>query len=225
MKAFALFLLALLALLALPLLLPSGDESRLTLPEQGLPWQVERLPDGATRVFGLVPGRSTLAAARALRREAPAVALIVAPGDGGSLEAYYESFAIGALGGKLVLTLASSEEERVAMLTRARKAEYMESTTRRITLAAEDLQAADARAIIGIAFIPAANLDERTVIERFGAPAERIPGGEQREHFLYPDQGLDLQLDGKGKEVLQYVAPADFERLLRAPLRAAASAR
>ena len=40
---------------------------------------------------------------------------------------------------------------------------------------------------------------------------------EALEHFLYPDKGLDLVLDSKGKEVLQYVAPADFARL-RAPL-------
>jgi hypothetical protein len=39
------------------------------------------------------------------------------------------------------------------------------------------------------------------------------------EHFLYPAKGLDLILDRKGKEVLQYVAPRDFARL-REPLTA-----
>jgi hypothetical protein len=55
------------------------------------------------------------------------------------------------------------------------------------------------------------------ILQRFGAPAERIRQGETLEHFLYPAQGLDIVLDSKGKEVLQYVAPADFARL-RAPL-------
>jgi hypothetical protein len=54
-------------------------------------------------------------------------------------------------------------------------------------------------------------------VQRFGAPAERIRQGETLEHFLYPARGLDIVLDSKGKEVLQYVAPADFARL-RAPL-------
>ena len=60
-------------------------------------------------------------------------------------------------------------------------------------------------------------MDEAIILQRFGTPAERIRQGETLEHFLYPDKGLDLVLDSKGKEVLQYVAPADFARL-RAPL-------
>lgn len=218
LKALGLFLFALLALLALPLLMPAGDESRRVLPEQGLPWQIERLPDGMTRVFGLVPGRSTLADARAQRAGQPEVALIVAPDGRVSLEAYYESFSIGALGGKATLTLAATPEDHERMLARARKAEYMDSATRRILLADEDLRHADAAPIVGIAFIPAANLDEQVVLQRFGVPAERVRGDAHREHFLYPDKGLDLQLDARGREVLQYVAPQDFERLLREPL-------
>jgi hypothetical protein len=38
-------------------------------------------------------------------------------------------------------------------------------------------------------------------------------------HLLYPPLGLDVVVDGDGKELLQYVAPRDFERL-RAPLLA-----
>ncbi len=68
-----------------------------------------------------------------------------------------------------------------------------------------------------IAFIPAANLDEAIVLQRFGAPDERIRADENREHFLYRAKGLDVQLDAKGKEVLQYVPPRDFARL-RDPL-------
>jgi hypothetical protein len=38
---------------------------------------------------------------------------------------------------------------------------------------------------------------------------------------MYPAQGLAVVLDSQGREVLQYVAPADFDRRLRAPLIAA----
>jgi len=221
MKSLALFFLLLLALLAVPMLLPSDGAAPPELPEQGMPWQIEVLPEGHARVFGMVPGRSTLAEARAALAGTPEVALIVAPGDSGSLEAYYDSFAAGPLTGKMVLTLDSTPERREQMLQRARKAEYMESTTRRVALAAEDLAWAETAPIVGLAFIPSANLDEAIVLERFGAPAERLRDGEHREHFLYPDKGLELQLDAKGREVLQYVAPKDFGRLLRDPLVAA----
>ena len=145
------------------------------------------------------------------------VALIVASGESGSLEAYYESINPGGVKGKLILTLATGLAQREQMLARARKVDYMPSAARRVELGADDLLQADAALIVAMVFIPAANLDESVVLQRFGTPAERLRSGEHKEHFLYPDQGLDLQLDAKGKEVLQYVAPRDFARL-RAPL-------
>lgn len=219
MKSLILFIALVVALLALPLLLQTDEGKPAAVSAEGLPWQVELLPDGFTRVFGITPGRSTLSDARKRLEGAPQVALIFAPGGSGSLEAYYESIAAGFVTGKMVLTLDTAPEQREQMLQRARKAEYMESTTRRITLGEEDLAWAENAVIAGIVFIPAANLDAEIVLQRFGTPEARIPGGEYREHFLYPAMGLEVQLDTKGKEVLQYVAPRDFARL-RDPLLA-----
>ncbi|MDO9243531.1 MAG: hypothetical protein Q7U32_06960 [Rhodocyclaceae bacterium] len=223
MKSIVLFFALLLALLALPMLLPSGSGSRPDVASHpgsaslGPPWQIDRLPDGASRVFGLSLGQSTLAEARQRLGPDVQVALIVAPGESGSLEAYYESINPGGVKGKLILTLATGLAQREQMLARARKVDYMPSAARRVELGADDLLQADAAPIVAMVFIPAANLDESVVLQRFGTPAERLRSGEHKEHFLYPDQGLDLQLDARGKEVLQYVAPRDFARL-RAPL-------
>lgn len=219
MRSIALFITIVIVLLALPLLFMPAEQGGRTLSQENLPWQVERLPDGSTRVFGLIPGRSTLAEARSRLGSDAQVALIVAPGESGSLEVYDDNFSAGFVTGKMVLTLATTAEERAGMLERASKAEYMESTTRRVELGDEDRVRAERATISAIVFIPAARLDEEIVLQRFGPPAERIRSDENREHFLYPDIGLDLQLDAKGKEVLQYVAPAEFARL-RDPLMA-----
>jgi hypothetical protein len=104
------------------------------------------------------------------------------------------------------------------MRERAAKTDHLETGIRRFILNEADRQRAENLPLAGIVFIPAASLDEAIILQRFGAPAERIPQGETLEHFLYPDKGLDVVLDRKGKEVLQYVAPADFARL-RAPLQ------
>ncbi len=104
------------------------------------------------------------------------------------------------------------------MRERAPKTEYMQSTTRKAKLAEADLAVALAAPIRGMAFIPSAQLDEAIVLERFGQPAERIRVNEHVEHLLYPARGLDLVLDSKGKELLQYVAPSRFEAL-RTPLK------
>lgn len=216
LRAIALFFAIVAVLLALPLFfLPDGEQA--PPPADGLPWQIEKLADGTTRVFGLTLGRSTLEEAKALLGADLKVALMVAPGETGSLEAYYDNVSAGGVAGKMVLTLASTAKQRESMLQRARKVERMQGTTRQIELAEADLASAATATIDAIAFIPAANLDEQIVLQRFGPPAERIRSDEHREHFLYPDRGLEVQLDAKGKEVLQYVAPRDFARL-RDPL-------
>ncbi len=217
MKSLALFVAIIAAVLALPLLFPSDAGKQSSLVETGLPWQIELLPDGATRVFGLTPGRSTLTDARSALEGDVQVALLVTPGETGAVEAYYENITVGPLAGKMVLSLGTTPEQREQMLGRARKVKYMDSSTRRIELSEDDLAQMATAVIVAIAYIPSANLDEQIVLQRFGVPAERIRNSEHREHFLYPAKGLDLQLDAKGKELLQYVAPKDFARL-REPL-------
>jgi len=221
MKLIAAIIALTAAAILAPLLFVMMGDAPPTAPAEGLPWQVERLPDGATRVFGLMPGASTIDDAR--RRFGPdmQLAIVAAPGQAGSLEAYFESVTMGYVTGKLILTAEMAAESLARMRERAAKAEFMESTTRRYTLAADDVAPALAAAIRAITFIPSANLDADVIVERFGTPDERIRISEHIEHFLYPGRGLDLALDGKGKEVLQYVAPREFGRL-REPLRGAA---
>jgi hypothetical protein len=217
LRSIALFIAIIVALLALPILFHAEDAGRNETPAEGMPWQIDVLPDGTTRVFGLTPGRSTLDDARKLLGANAQVALVIAPGESGSVEAYYESVTAGPVTGKMVLTLETTLAQREQIINRARKVDYMNSTTRRVSPSDEDLALADAFVISAIAFIPSANLDEQIILQRFGMPAERIRSSEAREHFLYPAKGLDLQLDAKGKELLQYVAPRNFVQL-RDPL-------
>ncbi|MDP1651378.1 MAG: hypothetical protein Q8L56_01505 [Rhodocyclaceae bacterium] len=222
-KSIALFVAIVVALLAVPLLFMSDDAGKRPAESiAGAPWQIEILPDGTTRVFGLIPGRSTLDDARRQFGPDTQIALILAPGETGSVEAFYDKVSAGSVTGKMILTLETTVAQRERMLKRARKAEYMESSTRRVELGEDDLLEAGKASIAAIGFIPSANLDPQIVLQRFGTPAERLRSSEQTEHFLYPDKGLDLRLDTKGRELLQYVAPREFPRL-RDPLVAAAT--
>lgn len=186
---------------------------------EGLPWQIDVLPGGNSRVFGLTIGTSTLAQARQRFGNEGEVAIVAAPGEAGSLEAYFSEVTMGAVTGKLVLTGDISQEELEQIRARNGQGEYMESTTRKLNLQGADLNRALAAPLRAIAFIPSVNLDEAMVLQRFGPPTERIRSSETTEHFLYPQRGLDLVLDTKRKELLQYVAPTRFH-LLREPLLA-----
>lgn len=231
MRPWVLALGAGVAVLALALLPPLWQAWRATHsgapvalappPAHGLPWQVEWLPGGATRVFGLSPGVSVLADADP-QGDALQVALVGRGDEVGVLEAYVEQFRAGYVAGRLVLAAAADEAQRAGWRMRATGREGGRDGVWRHRLAPADRAQALRATITGLTFIPDAQLDAQTLGQRFGEPAERVRTGERLEHWLYPERGLAIALDAEGREVLQYVAPADFEARLRAPLLAAA---
>ncbi|MDR2189355.1 MAG: hypothetical protein LBE62_15120 [Azonexus sp.] len=214
---FAFYLLGLVFLvLALSFLVPApegGEEAG-----RHLPWQIELDGQGGSTVFGVQPGRSSLADLKAALGNDLEVAIIAQPNEVGAVEAYYSGVMLGFVQARLVAALDVAPEAVAAMRERALKARHMESTTRKITLHTDDLAALEQAAIKSLAVIPAVNLDEAAIVQRFGPPTERLPEGEKRVHLFYPQLGLAIVVDSDGKELLQYVAPRDFA-LLREPLR------
>lgn len=192
-------------------------------PNANLPWQIAVDGRGGSTVFGLQPGSSTLADLQARFGADLELAIVAARDEVGALEAYYPQLQLGFVQGRLIATVDLPADAVAAMRERSPRAAYMESTTMKIALHPDDVLRVEQLPIRAISVIPAANLSEQTVVERFGQPAERLPVSDKRVHLLYPDRGLDVTVDSGGKELLQYVAPRDFG-LLREPLRQAGSA-
>lgn len=212
-----------LVVLLAPLVWLFSSHDPTSTPEQHaepvLPWQITPLEDGYARVFGLIPGQSTLQQAIDRFGIDMSVALVVPPQTRGSLEAYFETAHAGFITGKAIVKVDLTDEQIASLRERAIKVEFMESATRKHTLHPEDQQWARQQPIQVIAFIPSVDLDAQVIVDRFGQPAERIATSPQVEHFLYPQLGLDITLDAQGKELLQYVAPREFA-LLSQPLHA-----
>jgi len=218
---FALSLVALVLLaLIIPFFIPGAGKQAGVDPNSNLPWQITVDGQGGSSVFGLQPGVSTLGDVRQKLGNEIEVAIIAEPNEVGLLEGYYGQVPLGFVLAKMIVTVDVPDEAISAMRERAVKAKHMESTTRRITLHPDDLAAADRLPVRAISVIPTVNLDEATVMQRFGEPGERLVVSEKRTHLLYPKFGLDVVVDKDGKELLQYVAPQQFARL-REPLRAA----
>ncbi len=188
---------------------------------QGMPWQIETLPGGGSKVFDLVLGKSTIREARERFGKGMELAIVATGAEPGALEAFYDEANAGGITGKVVLGAEVDTATVERFKRRAVKIDHLDSKTLEFTLRADDVPAADQAPIGTITFIPSASFGEKTALARFGQPAERIRTDAQVEHFLYPDKGLDLVIDSKGKEILQYVAPHDFARL-RDPLEKAA---
>ena len=210
MKLAAALAALIMAALVLPFVLP---RAKAPTDQRYLPWQVEVLEDGRSRVFGLMLPTSTLADARRLHGGDLTLGLMREAGGELSLEAYQPSAQLGFVTGKLILTLAVSIDDLTAMASRAADSEATRSGARRLSLATADVRSAEHLRIAGISFVPSVDLDRQMIVDRFGEPEQRIeqPGG--LVHYLYPSRGLDLLIDDGGREVLQYVAPADFTRL------------
>jgi hypothetical protein len=213
----ALIVAGIIAAVVLPVFLSRPPDNTAGPAIQDLPWQIEIQQDGSTLVFGLTPGKSSLGDARNRFGSNLELALVAAPGESGDIEAYFADVTLGAVTGKLIVTADLPTEVIEKMRERVSGAKYMNSNTKKWSLAGEDETTAYAAPIRAIAFIPSANLDEQIILQRFGRPGERIRTSEHIEHFLYPERGLDLALDSDGKELLQYVPPSRFPAL-RAPL-------
>ncbi|MBK6638359.1 MAG: hypothetical protein IPH08_12115 [Rhodocyclaceae bacterium] len=218
MKTAAIVVLAILAALAFPFLLPTTPSAPASESAELLPWHITRTETGATRVFGLTLGQSTLSDAQVKFFIPPEIAIVGLRNEAGSLEAFFDGVRLNALTGKLVMTVRVPDEVLKAMRQRATKTDHMDSAMLRSTLSADDLTQAKQMPIRAIVFVPAARLDEPIVHDRFGPPAERITTEGDVQHLLYPALGLDIAINAKGRAQLQYVAPDDFE-MLRAPLK------
>ena len=192
----------------------------------GLPWQVRPAPDGGSEVFGIALGRSTFADTEQRFGDGLRLAIVSTPGRPPSLEAYVESLHAGFIDGKLVLAFAAEPRWLDEALARSPRFERSaDGRSKRHALMPDDLAVARRSSVSALSFLPAARLDESTLMARFGPPAERLAGKQGEVQLLYPPLGLAITVppaDGelaRARAVLQYVAPREFEARLRAPLR------
>ena len=217
-RLFSLLIFLTLILAAFLSLKPASEHSAEKI--KGLPWQIDIRPDGRSNIFGVTLGRSTLGQARDQLGDDMELAIIAAADqDTGGLEMYYGHYKAGFISGKLVVAARVAPDVVIRLAEHAIKSKYLENGARKFTVNPDDLPVALQAPVESITFIPAVNIDQASALKRFGPAGKTLHTGEQVTHLLYPDKGLDLIINGKGKEVLQYVAPGDFARLIEAPLQ------
>lgn len=196
---------------------PFFDASKKTEKLVDLPWQIEILQDGSTRVFGLHLGHSRLSDAIEILGNDMKLAIVASSGEKGKLEMYFGHYRTGLLSGKLVLQTNVSEQKINAWRENSPRSEHMETgLAKKYFVSADDLPQVLDEVVVSLTFLPAVNLDEQVIVARFGEPKKRIHRLGVI-HFLYPEKGLDLALHAESKEVLQYVEPEKFQQLI-APL-------
>ncbi len=205
------------ALLAIAILLviPTGKP-----PQKGLlPWEVEILPNGASKVLGITLGQSTMEDARQIFQDDWEVNLFLSPQSNISVEGYFNRLIINGLKADLVMILSLDQKTKEEMFNRGARISQLGDGTKKISLSSADMVTVATAVIKRITYLPAANLEGELIENLFGKPDSIIKVEKTGvEHWLYPNIGLDILLDPNGKEVFQYVKPADFDEVV-APLR------
>ncbi len=179
-----------------------------------LPWNVVPDGHGGSTAFGLALGEATLADAERVLGQA-VLTLFRQPDGRLALEAFFDDVRPAGLKADFVLALGLPQATLTDMFDRGLRIARGTEGVSRVDLDPTDLPAVRAAPIAAITYLPAVNLDPEVVERRFGRPGSRVTEAPGLVHWLYPDKGLDVVVRDDGKEVLQFVAPREFERLAR----------
>ena len=180
---------------------------------QGMPWDLKTSSDGQSiSVFGLSPGISTLADAYRLLGNDLQIAVLTPANGFPVLEAYLDPLRTGPLTGKLILATEVDPAQITHWIENSRKRQISETGAKINTPAESDMPQISQSIITSVNYLPAADLDEATIVSRFGKPESRSQPEEGLVLLRYPQLGLLISVSNRGKEVFQYVQPGRFGR-------------
>jgi hypothetical protein len=211
MRALLWIVITLVALVGLTALIAWLSGERAQPNPDDLPWRVQILEDGGTRVFGVTLGRTPLAEFAAARRAVPEYAVFRMDDGALSAEAYFGRLRLGYLDARIIMTLGLPGETLKAWVAERPAGEPMPSGAWRYELTEQEIARARAAPVIAITYVPLADYEPATVRQRFGEPTEVLPIDATQRYWLYPEQGLIMLLADEGREALEYVAPQAFE--------------
>ncbi|MCP3866730.1 MAG: hypothetical protein GY703_01250 [Gammaproteobacteria bacterium] len=203
---------ATLLALALAVFLPGG---RTVDQHPKLPWLIQIDPEGFPTIFGLTLEKSTLADAREIFQQKGKTNLFVSPDNELAFETYFEKLYLSGLRASMVLTLSVDDQTATRIYERGLRISQLGTGSKKVKLAEPDVEALGQAPVAHITYIPGSNLEPELIANRFGEPQRRIGEASGVTHWLYPDRGLDIAVNPDGKEVFQYISPANFHKLVQ----------
>ncbi|MDC3332691.1 hypothetical protein OAV62_00455 [bacterium] len=187
----------------------SVDSAQQLVKQHGLPWQIE-LDNGNSRVFGITLGTGTLADAIEVLSPDYELAILAKHKEAGAVEVFYSHFSAGQLQGKLILVVDTNDALLASLKAEAFSANRLDNGTKKYLLSREQFLSVKQLPIRSVTFVPTARLSQDIIEQHFGSTDLTIVVGESVTHYLYPSLGLNVRIDDKGKDLLEYVAPKSF---------------
>lgn len=201
-----------LVVLVVALLIPGGKSPDV---KPLLPWNITIEPSGASKVFDLTLGRSTMEDARHTFHSEGKMNLFASQENAISIEAFFDRIAISGLKADVILNLSMDPKILSEMYSRGARMNQLGSGEKKVTMSTTDMATAANAVIQQITYVPATNLDGDLIMNLFGKPDSIVKEDSGVEHWLYPKTGLSIVLNPDGKEVLQYVNPDRFDQVIK----------
>lgn len=203
-----------LIVFAFIILISSINEKRYTISSDTLPWQIVTSEDGQqSTVFGITLNKTNARDALQKLEAFPETAIFQHEDGRTNLEAFISSVTLSGLSAKIILEYNADKKTLARYIEQSIDKKGTPSGAFKYELSEPDALEAMQATIISINYIPYAQFDDEIIQQRFGIAEEILEVDETTSVYLYPKLGLSITYNKKGKEILQYVAPADFERL------------
>ena len=210
-------LLAVLLLTTLLFLAASFIPDESVGPQHNTPWDITLSTTGNSQLFGITLGESLLDDAQRQWKEAAEITLFLTEGAPSKVEAYFQQVTVGGLRASIVAEIQVNEKEMTTLINQGARISTQGDGSRKITLSDEGVEGVEQSVVNSLTYLPKSNLSKEIIQRRFGLPNQVFIMENGVEHWVYPQWGLDISISEQEKEVLQYVPPSQFERLL-APL-------
>ena len=202
---------ALAALLVMGIAFYQGDKP---VEKSDLPWHIGHPNADTIEIFGVTLGKTNTDEAEQHFKEEAKPILFKSHSGQLVAEIFFEQVNLAGLKARIVLSIKAPDSELQAMFDRGLRMNVTGSG-KEITLAPEDAAKLFEMPISSLTYMPLVRLEDAVFSKRFGQPQLRIREKKSGVvHWLYPQDGLDIALGGEEKPLLQYVPPADFDKLV-----------
>jgi len=177
-----------------------------------MPWHVTVHDPEHTEVFGITINKTTLGQARKLFGQLDGIALFQNEQGEFSIEGYFGKVTIGPFSARIIASLNASQDDLKSLTEHTIKRVIIENGSQRWTLKSEKQVEQGKRTIKSLSYIPVySGMDQSFILQRFGEPARRKVVDDTTQLWFYPEQGVRIMVDDDGKELFEYMAPAQFK--------------
>ena len=171
-----------------------------------LPWKSQVLPNGHHKALGLITHESTLKEAMFQYGREVDVKMFMDASGRMDIEAFFDAIRIAGLGAKLIVRLDVPEKHKQAIFDRGLEIMKQETGNWTIELSPADRNELMDYPINLLTLIPKTDLDEDIINNRFGVPDTKTPDSTNPSltHWRYLDRQMNIIVDPKAKEIIEY---------------------